>query len=301
LTLPNFYLAGSGRCGSTSLDAYLRAHPDIFMSPVKEPNYFSYGYGKVPFAGPGRQQFYESSVKSLDAYRALFRGAGRAPAIGEASINYILHPEACAGIRELTPEAKLVFSLRQPVERAWSSFQRSRLHGLEQEEDFSRAWRDDERRRQAGHWTCIHRYKSLYGQHLRCWFDTFPREQIMVILFEELRANPVATMQKLYAFLGVDPAFRPDTSIVHNQTGEIDNPVFRAFWRRSAGLRASLVPFTPTAWRGRLFRLLARGDRIRKADTPLPGKLKAKFTAELTDDIAAAESLIGRDLSVWYT
>lgn len=269
------------------------------MSPLKEPNFFSYGYGGVTFAGPGRDRFYATSIKDLKTYGELFKHAGQAKAVGEASINYMLHPEACAGIRTLTPDARLVFILRQPVDRAWSSFQRSRYDGVEPEENFLDAWRDDARRREAGHWSCIHRHKSLYSQHLRCWFDAFPRQQIKVVLFDDLKVDPEAVMQQLYSFLGVDPFFKPDTSVIHNQTGEISNPLLRNAWLRSPALRGHLAPLLPVNWRGRLFRYLARSDTTRSS-ARIPVGMRTELTAELRDGIAELEELIGRDLSAWY-
>jgi len=298
--MPNFYIAGAARCGSTSLDAYCRAHPDIYMSPVKEPNYFSYGFGAVQYDGPGREKFYATSIKNLGAYQALFERAGQARVIGEASINYMLHPQACAGIKALTPEAKLVFILRQPVERAWSSFQLSRGSGTEQESSFLAAWRDDSRRRAAGHWSCIHRYKSLYAKHLECWFTTFPKEQIKVILYEDLKEDAESVMRELYAFLEVDPDFQPQTSVVYNQSGEINNLFLRLGWKYSAGLRSTLAPLLPARWRGRIFRYIASGSHARKPSEALPRDLKLALTDELRDDILALENLLDRDLSGWY-
>ncbi len=297
--LPNFYIAGGARCGSTSLFAYCKAHPQIFMAPIKEPNYFSYGYGGIPFAGPGRERFYAPAIKDRRTYEALFEGAGDALAVGEASINYMLHPEACAGIRALTPDARLLFVLRQPVERAWSSFQRSRHEGTEKEPDFLAAWHDDERRRAAGHWSSIHRYKSLYGRHLKVWFETFTREQIKVVLFDDILADSAAVMRDVYGFLGVDPGFVPDTSVVHNRSGEIANPVLRWLWLGTGGLRSVLVPLMPLKWRGRLFPFIARNQKVRRPKERLDPALRAELTQELRDDILALQDLIGRDLSGW--
>lgn len=297
--LPNFYIAGGARGGSTSLFAYCKAHPQIFMSQIKEPNFFSYGYGKVPYAGPGKKRFYETSIKDLTTYQALFGQAGNALAVGEASINYMLHPEACAGIRATSPDAKLIFTLRQPVERAWSSFQRSRSGGAEKEPDFLTAWRDDNRRRAAGHWSDIHRYKSLYGQHLKIWFSTFPREQIKIILFDDLRADTKAVMREVFTFLGVNPDFEPDTSIIHNQTGEIANPVLRKLWFGTTRLRARLAPLLPLTWRGLFFPLIARSQNIKRPKERLHPDLKMMLTKELREDILSLQDLIGRDLSIW--
>jgi len=297
--LPNFFIAGGARCGSTSLFAYCKAHPEIFMAQIKEPNFFSYGYGKVPFNGPKLKHIYTTSIKDLPSYEAMFQGAGTAKAVGEASINYMLHPQACAGIRSLVPEARLVFALRHPVERAWSSFQRSRHEGSEQESDFLTAWRDDERRRNAGNWSNIHRYKSLYGRHLKVWFDTFPQEQIKVILFDDMVADPKKVMRELFVFLGVDPNFEPDTSVVHNQSGEIGNPLLRWAWLGTAGLRSALVPFLPLKWRGRIFPLIARNQNVKRPKEKLDRQLRAMLTEELREDILALQGLVGRDLSAW--
>lgn len=299
--LPNFYIAGGARCGSTSLFAYCKAHPQIFMAQIKEPNFFSYGYGKVPFAGPDPRHIYDTSIKDLETYRAMFKVTDNALAVGEASINYMLHPEACLGIRTMTPEAKLIFSLRQPVDRAWSSFQRSRHEGSETEPDFLTAWRDDDRRRAAGRWSNIHRYKSLYGRHLKIWFETFPREQIKVILFDDLKADPKMVMRDVFSFLGIDPNFEPDTSVVHNQSGEIGNPVLKSLWLGTAGLRAALVPLMPLKWRGRLFPMIARNQNVKRPKEKLGRELKEMLTAELREDILSLQDLIGRDLSMWLT
>jgi Sulfotransferase domain len=299
--LPNFFIAGGARCGSTSLENYCRAHPQVFMSSIKEPNYFSYGSGRVPFAGPGRARAYSCSVRDIHRYRALFREAGTASAIGEASINYLLHPEACSAMHREIPGAKLIFILRQPVDRAWSSFQYSRCHGTEKETDFLSAWQDDQRRRKAGYWSCLHRHKSLYGQHLKVWFDTFPCEQIKVILFEDFKADTAAVMRDVFSFLDIDANFVPDTSVVHNRSGVIANPALRLLWHRTAPLRAAIVPIMPMKWRGRMFRLVASQPVASNSRPKLPDELKATLTEELRDDILALQQLTGHDLSGWFS
>jgi hypothetical protein len=270
------------------------------MAPIKEPNYFSYGYAGIPFAGPGRERLYASAITDRRTYEAMFEGAGDALAVGEASINYMLHPEACAGIRALTPDARLLFVLRQPVERAWSSFQRSRHEGTEKEPDFLAAWRDDGRRRDAGHWSSIHRYKSLYGRHLKVWFETFPREQIKVLLFDDILADSAAVMRDVYGFLGVDPGFVPNTSVVYNRSGEIANPFLRWLWFGTGGLRSVLVPLMPVKWRGRIFPFIARNQRVNRSRVKIDPALRSELTEELRDDILALQDLIGRDLSGWF-
>ncbi len=299
MTLPNFYIAGGARCGSTSLEAYCRTHPQVYMSPVKEPNYFSYGYAGIPFTGPGRDKVYTTSIKDRRSYEKLFRKAGEALAVGEASINYMIHPEACAGIKAVTPDARIIFILRHPVERAWSSFHRSRFQGIEPEHDFLAAWRADQQRRDAGHWVNLHRYKSLYGMHLRPWYEAFSPDRILVIRFEDFKADAGAVMSRVYRFLGVDSSYEPDISVIHNQTGEIENPLLRQLWGRTEHLRAVLAPRLPLSWRGQAFRLVARGKVSRPDDGKIPPGLKAELTAELREDILALQELTGLQFDHW--
>ena len=164
---------------------------------------------------------------------------------------------------------------------------------------FIDAWRDDDRRRKSGHWSCIHRYKSLYVNHLHCWFDTFPRRQIKVILFEDMKDDSMKVMQDLYSYLNVDPNFKPDTSIIHNQTGEIVNPLLRNAWLHSSALRRHLPPLLPLSYRGKLFRRLAGNTATARSSAEIPAELRAELTEELHASIRELEELIDRDLSSW--
>ena len=121
-----------------------------------------------------------------------------------------------------------------------------------------------------------------------------------VILYEDLKSDAQRVMRELYTFLEVDPDFEPETSVVHNQSGEINNVALRLGWKYSSGLRSTLAPLLPIQWRGKLFRYIARGSHARKPVEPLPGDIKSELTAELRKEIQALEQLICRDLSSWY-
>ena len=122
MTLPNFIVIGAAKAGTTALYWYLAEHPAIFMSPVKETNYFAYGLddaGQLRFGDPDVHRF---PVKSLAAYEALFAGAGDAVAIGEASTMYLECPQAAARIHDLLPATRIICGLREPVDRAYSDY-----------------------------------------------------------------------------------------------------------------------------------------------------------------------------------
>ena len=125
MTLPNFIVIGAAKAGTTVLYWALAEHPAVFMSAVKETNYFAYGVddtGRLLYGDPEVHHF---PVQSLKDYERLFADAGDAVAIGEASPIYLECPQAAGRIRALLPAARLICGLRHPVERAYSDYQMS--------------------------------------------------------------------------------------------------------------------------------------------------------------------------------
>jgi hypothetical protein len=116
--LPNFIVIGAAKAGTTALYWYLAEHPDVFMSPKKETNYFAYGRDRQGRLLYGDPEFHQFPVQSLAEYEELFDGAEGARAVGEASPIYLEAPQTAGRIRELLPQSRLICSLRHPVDRA---------------------------------------------------------------------------------------------------------------------------------------------------------------------------------------
>jgi len=95
VTLPNFFVIGAGKSGTTSLWRYLEQHPEVYMSPIKEPKFFAFEGGVPDFRGPKTPW----AVTDLEAYRALFAGVSEEKALGEASAYYLYTEEAPERIR----------------------------------------------------------------------------------------------------------------------------------------------------------------------------------------------------------
>ena len=111
--LPSFVIIGAAKAGTTALYWYLADHPQVFMSPVKETNYFAYGLddeGNPLYGDPDLHRF---PVQTSAAYEELFSGAGEALAVGEASPIYLECPQSAARIRETLPEARIICGLRE--------------------------------------------------------------------------------------------------------------------------------------------------------------------------------------------
>lgn len=209
--MPNFFIAGAARCGTTSMWDYLKQHPDIFLPEafrVKEPSFFCDSYG----------------IKSRAKYRALFRDAGEQKMVGEASGPYLTAPEAPARIKAEIPGARFIIMLRNPAVRAFSLFKWLRDNGYESCLDFPEALRLETLRMsdpsfQAGcpqyYYNYLYFHSGLYAGQIRRFFDVFGRAQIQVVIFEEFIVDPARHVRDAYEFLGVDHAFRPKIE-VHN-------------------------------------------------------------------------------------
>ena len=133
MPMPNFLVIGAAKSGTTALYHTLKQHPQIFMSPVKEPHFFAFEGERPVYCGPGdRELFNPRVVFRLEDYVRLFDGLRAQTAVGEASVQYLMRSDAAAArIRQHIPRAKLIAILRQPADRAYSHYIMLRSQGLE--------------------------------------------------------------------------------------------------------------------------------------------------------------------------
>jgi hypothetical protein len=274
MTLPNFLVIGAPKAGTTSLYEHLRAHPGIYMPRLKEPRFFGYDGGEERLRFP---------IHTLAEYEALFDAVTDETAIGEASPHYLVYPRAAERIRALIPQARLIASLRNPVDRAYSLYQMNmRERGSYRGLSFLQA---------------IHADPSLtetVAEKLERYLGLFPREQIRIILLDDLERAPRATMQELYGFLGVDPGFEPDLDKIANPGGEPRIKLIHDLLGRQR-LRVVGRSVLPQSVIYRLKDLRSRN--LRK--TALPAADRRTAARFFHDDVARTQDLIGRDLSPW--
>lgn len=276
MTLPNFLVIGAPKAGTTSLFEYFRVHPQIFMPRIKETRFFCCEGGEERLKFP---------VQTRAEYEALFEGVTTEIAIGEATPHYLLHKGAARRIRDAIPKARLIASLRDPVDRAYSVYQMNqRNEGANLGRSFVKAMQAD------------HNLREAYHPHLRRFFDLFPRERIKIILLEDLEAEPQRTVRGLFGFLGVDPEFTPDLTRIANPGGAPRNRLLHAVLanKKLVALARKRLPdrmITP-------FKAL-RNRNLEKS--PLPAAERRAATAFFRDDILRTGDLIGRDLSGWLS
>ena len=293
MPLPNFFVIGAAKSGTTALFHCLKQHPDIFMSAVKEPGYFLFGGNTPPtLPGPFGDRNLRKFVWRSGDYFRLFSDVGHQQAIGEATPSYLRTPEAARHIRNNIPHARLVVLLRHPAERAFSHYLFMAQQGAEPARSFAEALADERRRIEQG-WnsSLYHRANGLYGRQLRVWYDLFPRDQIRVSLYEDWNEAPQALLHGLFGFLGVAQEFQP--------TVRRSNVTQAPRSRRLHLLALQLERLGGK--RGRLAALASRLDHHANlaAPPPLDPALRRRLTDEYRPDILALQDLIGRDLSHW--
>lgn len=274
MVLPNFLIVGAAKAGTTTLYEHFRAHPEIFMPRLKEPRFFCYG-------GSGERIDYP--VQSVEEYEALFAEGAERKARGEASVHYLPHPEAARRIHDLIPSARIIASLRDPVERAYSTYQMNqRNRNVNNALSFIEALRQEPG------------LQYTYSDKLQRYFDLFPQEQIRIILLDDLESQPRRVLSGLYEFLGVDPSFTPDVAKVANPGGEPRNKALHQLLsnRRMIALSRKLLPEWAIA---PLKNLRSRN----LAKRPLASADRRKAVEFFREDILRSQDLLGQDLSRW--
>jgi hypothetical protein len=305
VTMPNFFIVGAQKAGTTSLYHYFNQHPQVYMSPIKEPFFFDH---KIDSNGKIVQQEFKGHRQAprfanLKEYRALFRGAKGETAIGEATPLYIYAPGTPERIKRYVPEARSIALLRNPADRAYSAFLYAVRIGVEPLTDFTQALHEEEERiRNGWHYVFHYRSRGLYYAQLKRYFDVLGRERVGVWLYEDLRDNPVSVARSVFRFLGVDGAFTSNTSSKHNPAGVPESEAARAILRTTDTTVGALRKVFPPTSRIFPFVLKARQavqSRVLVEPPPIDPEIRKWLIEDYREDILKLQDLIGRDLSVW--
>ena len=304
---PNLFIVGAPKSGTTSVYEWLKTHPDVYMTPVKEPCYFS-----RDLAADKSGNFLRYDV-DFDRYMALFAEAGEAKRIGEASTRYLYSKDAPRLIADTQPNAYIVAILRNPVDMIASLHAHKLAGGTE---DLPRledalAAEDD---RHAGKRIPVDsnphlatdRDRARFGEQLARWYDTFPPERIHVMVFEELVRDPATHFRRLLEFLEVGPEYRPEAFTAHNPAHGARGGLIRAIGRSR--------PVQFVAWRllpaligdartRALSRRIGHSKLQRRAAerAQVSPELRERLEAELAPDVARLSELLGRDMAAtWF-
>ncbi|MCP5061606.1 MAG: sulfotransferase domain-containing protein [Ignavibacteriae bacterium] len=203
---PEFLIIGAAKSGTTSLYYYLKQHEQIFMSSVKEPNYFALIDNLIYRNGTVGKGYEQGFCFTKEEYLKLFENAKPNQLCGEASPIYLYNENTALNIYNYNPNMKLIAILRNPVERAFSNFKYHLKADLEKTKNFEKALDLEENRKREKWWWGYYYFEAgLYYKQLKRYYDIFPHENIKVVLFDGFTKSPKIKLNEIFNFLGVAP------------------------------------------------------------------------------------------------
>ncbi len=302
-TLPNFIIIGAGKSGTTALYEHLREHPEVFMSPVKETNFFALeGTSTVHSEEDPDQMFhYPWAVTNWVNYQGLFHKVKKEKAIGEVSPMYLYSPKAAEKIKKRLPNTKIIAILRDPVDRLYSRYMHLARENREPTSNFA-----DSLDQKSIWWKRNDLVQEgFYYTHLKRYYDLFDEHQIRVYLYDDLRKNPLKVIQNIYEFIGVDASFVPDLEAEYNVSGRIRNSILDKLIGQNSLIKAGVKKVSPVIANAviKSERLKKYVNRMRKANLkkePLSDDLRNQLIDKVYGkEISALEGLIHINLSNW--
>jgi hypothetical protein len=310
--MPNFFLVGAAKAGTTALHSFLAAHSEIYMSPIKESNFFSQPDMKKELfirnyrnsinfnlkgylRGPMTKMIHIANIQTWDDYIQLFRNVRDEVAIGEASNSYLLCPCTANQIAKRVPKAKILIMLRNPIERAWSHYLMNRRLGYTLKKHFIEEFSHDTKQYPRG-WGITHNYLELgmYSSQLKRYYSYFPSDQIKIMLYDDFQESPEHTLKDIFSFLAVDT-----TQIV--TLGDMKNraalPRFQIlnYLLFQSGTAAKLKRIFPSAIVSVAEKLLFTNSSLPKLDPTERVFLRDIYM----DEIYSLSDILGRDLTHW--
>jgi hypothetical protein len=298
--LPNFLIAGAAKAGTTSLYYYLNEHPEIYMSPIKEPKFITSNFIKSPFKGIGDEKVEKNIIKNWDSYLELFSGVKEEKAIGEASVdNLYYYEQSIFYIKKFLGDVKIIIILRNPIERAFSSY----LHLVRDNREFltfEEALEQEEIRKKEN-WEFIWHYKSVgfYYNQVKAYLENF--SNVKIYLYDDFKENPLKVVQDIYRFLGVDDSFVPkNIKIQFNVSGIPKNKLLQRFLTKPNMLKKAIKPFVkvliPKGTRQKIINKLINNNLEKSQMKP---EAREYLKDIYREDILKLQELIKRDLSHW--
>lgn len=281
--LPNFLIVGAAKCGTSSLAAWLAAHPEAFVVPEKEVYFFEH------------EELWE---RGSGWYQSRFAGAERARAVGEATPNYMFHPEGAQRMASVVPQARLIALLREPGERAYSHFRHWQRRKAAEDRSFDEAVAEELSRPHQAFGDPgrpedpQYLARGRYLPQLERICEHYPRSALLVMLLDDLRSRPVESFRGACAFLGLDQEEVPA------KVGEATNTAFayRPEFLLRLLVRYRLGRVIPARAGARIERMMAVPD---SDSEPMTQATRALLFDHFAEDNRRLAEWLGRDLSAW--
>lgn len=295
MIMPNFLIIGAAKAGTSSLYSYLKQHPQIYMSPIKEPRFFALEGETLDFQGPA-QGINNRSVTQIEDYCRLFQGVTNEIAIGEASTLYLHSQKAIARIKHYIPKVKLIAILRDPAERAFSSYLHLVRDGYETLSFAEGLEAEESRIREKWQPLWYYKQRGFYADWIKRYFAAFERDQIKIYLYDDLVADTSAVVKDIYQFLGVDDDFTPELT-KENVSGIPKSRLLQAIFTKNNILKSALKPLLTKQIRQSIIRIIKKQNTSSKP--LLTPEIRKKLIETYRQDVFDLQKLLQRDLNNW--
>jgi hypothetical protein len=301
--VPDFFIVGHAKCGTTALYRMLRAHPQIYMPDLKETHFLA----REPHE---REQAARRQPRTLEAYLALFQAAAPEQQVGEASTTYLRTPAAATRIAELCPDARMIAIFREPASFLHSLHLQLLQVGVETEVDFARAIGLEPERRRGRHmpsdsfWSQALLYSEhvRYVEQLRLYHERFGRERMLALIYDDFRLDNEAVVRQVLRFLEVDDSVEielteanPTVRVRARGAQDLVHAVSMGRGPVSRRVKTALKTVTPRRLRRDTLRATRR--LVLEREPPPPAQrfmdeLRRRFRGE----VVAASEYLDRDL-----
>lgn len=304
MKIPNFFIVGASRSGTSTLARYLRKHPEIFFSEEKEPHHFCMDLLMESDCFHGKVKHY-IDYRGRDHYLQLFEKVRDEKAVGEGSTWYLYSRAAASEIHKFNRHAKIIILLRNPADYLHS------VHSLflssfnEDEENFVQALALENERKKG---QAIPRQTTIpsrlfyselvkYAEQVQRYIDTFPKDNVRVLIFEEFVNALPDVYRDILRFLEVDQGFEPDFDVANANKKP-------RFPKASRALKRSFVFDLYDQLMPRYLKPKVRSFTtklyFKKVDRPqMDGSLREQLIRAYIPEIEKLEKALNRDLTVW--
>jgi len=294
--LPDFIIAGAPKCGTTALWNFLNDLPGVCMAANKEPKFFTEKKGEMEtrISGDGPRtsgHFY----KGFNWYSSLFRKCYENQLVGEGSTLYFFNDDAAYKIREFCPQVKLIFMLREPVDRIYSHYWQEYKLGFEFP-GFSEMVSTNHPRFR------FYFETSRYKKHLQRYFSVFMKEQVLIIIMEDFKQNPQVEFRRVLSFLNL-PLELSDQMNLRKNYNQQTVPRNRNFAKLMIIIQQSnlgkKVPQRIRPYLGSVRTKLVRMNYKPAIVEKLDDSIRAELRKRLSDDVAYVRELLNRPSDLW--
>ena len=301
--LPDFLIIGAGKSGTTSINNYIKQHPEIFIPEKKEPNFFAYETIERNSILEDKDlcKHYDNSITNIEDYINLFKDAKEGLIKGETSNIYMYNKDAPLRIKYYIPTAKFIAIFRNPVDRLISRYLHLCRENLNKGINF-----DDIFNKNSIWWNRPDLIQEgFYHKNLSNFMRYFDRHQFLLLLYDDLIDDQAGVLKKIFEFLDVNPKYKPNTTIAYNKSGLIRNKFIHPFIDGKSIIHRTLKKIFPSTykkakksiWIQQLFYSL-KSKNLYKPQIDADLRMKI-LNSIYKDDILAFQDIIKRDLTHW--